>query len=154
MSSIRPEDFCDVFKQLKSASVPYVVVGGMAVVLHGNDRPVMDLDLAVSSDPQHSNITMHAMLMSGFVPTVPLPLGLVTVMRMFDASGREVDLMVNTIVPFSELWADSIEVPVGETHARVASLQHLVRDKQMTARPEDLEDIELLKGMKQPIGSE
>lgn len=58
--------------------------------------------------------------MRGFVPSVPLPLSMVTVLRLFDASWREVDVIVNAVVPFSELWPDSIEVPVGNTVARVA----------------------------------
>ena len=150
MRSSRPEDFCDVFERLKSADVPYVVVGGVAVALHGTARPVTDLDIAVSADPKHASRTMQAMSMSGFVATVPLPLNLVTILRMFDATGREVDLIVRPVVPFNELWPDSIEIPVGNTRARVASLEHLVRGKKITARPEDLEDVESLNEINNP----
>lgn len=61
MNSRSPEDFCDVFEQLQRADVLYVTGGGAAVVLHGNDRPVSDLDIAVSSNPQHANMTMQAL---------------------------------------------------------------------------------------------
>ena len=148
-----PDDFCDVFEELQRVAAPYVVVGGVAVVLQGVDRPVADLDIAVSSNPDHANITLHALLMKGFVGSVPLPLNMLTVLRMFDSSGREVDLIVRPVVPFSELWPDSTEIPVGKTLARVASLGHLIRGKQLTARPEDLEDIERLTRIKQPTGS-
>lgn len=76
---------------------------------------------------------------------MPLPLSLVTVLRMFDSSGREVDLVAKPVVPFNGLWSNSIEMPVGNTRARVASLRHLVRGKQMIARPEDLDDLETLR---------
>lgn len=140
-----PEDFCDVFEELKRARAPYVVVGGVAVVLHGYRRSVPDLDISVSSNPHEANLTMQALMMKGFVPSIPLPLNMVTVLRMFDACGREVDLVVRALVSFDELWPDSIEMPVGNTVARVASLSKLIRGKQMRLRPYDVEDIERLK---------
>ncbi len=115
-------------------------VGGVAVVLHGADRPVADLDIVVSSNPADSNRALQALLMAGFVPSVPLPLSMLTVLRMFDSSEREVDLFVNFVVPFNELFADSTEIPVGKTSARVASVPHLIRAKQATARSGDLQD--------------
>lgn len=148
-----PEDFCDVFEELKRAGAPYVVVGGVAVVLHGYHRPVSDLDIAVSSNAQDANLTMQVLLMRGFVPTVPLPLSMVTVLRLFDASSREVDLIARPVVPFDELWPDSMEIPVGNTVARVASLSNLISGKQITSRPEDLEDIERLGRTRQAINS-
>lgn len=139
-----PEDFCDVFEELKRAGAPYVVVGGVAVVLHGYHRSVPDLDISVSSNPHDANLTMQALMMRGFVASIPLPLNMVTVLRMFDASGREVDLVVRALVSFDELWPDSIEMPVGNTVARVASLSNLIRSKQLRSRDYDLEDIERL----------
>lgn len=139
-----PEDYCDVFEELKRASAPYVVVGGVAVVLHGHHRSVPDLDIVVSSNAHEANLTMQVLLMRGFVPSVPLPLSMVTVLRLFDASSREVDLVVRTLIPFDQLWPDSIEIPVGNTLARVASLPNVIRLKQMRSRDYDLEDIDRL----------
>jgi len=149
LRSSRPEDYCDVFEELKRAGAPYVVVGGVAVVLHGHERPVSDLDIAVSSNPQHANITMQALLMRGFVSSVPLPLNMVTVLRLFDASGREVDVFVRFAVPFNELWSDSMEVAVGKTVARVASVAHLIRARGGHARADDLEHLETLRRMEE-----
>ena len=148
-----PEDFCDVFEELRAAGVPYVVVGGVAVVLHGYQRSVLDLDISVSSNPHDANLTMQALMMRGFVPSIPLPLNMVSVLRMFDGSGREVDLVVRALVPFDELWPDSIEMPVGNTVARVASLSKLIRAKQLRNRPDDIEDIERLKQITKFTGS-
>ena len=139
-----PEDFCDVFEELKRAGAPYVVVGGVAVVLHGYRRSVPDLDIAVSSNAHDASLAMQALFMRGFVPSVPLPLSMVTVLRLFDASGREVDVVVRAQVSFDQLWPDSIEIPVGNTVARVASLSNLIRSKQLRSRTYDLDDIEHL----------
>ena len=147
-----PEDFCDVFEELRRAGLPYVVVNGVAVVLHGYHRSVLDLDISVSSNPNDANLTMQALMRRGFVASIPLPLNMVTVLRMFDASGREVDLVVRALVSFDELWPDSIEMPVGNTVARVASLSKLIRIKQLRNRPDDIEDIEQLKQITQFTG--
>ncbi|HEY5885876.1 MAG TPA: hypothetical protein VIT88_14395 [Pyrinomonadaceae bacterium] len=142
-----PEDFGDVFEALQRAGASYVVVGGVAAVLHGVDRPVSDVDIAVPSNPGRSNIAMRALFMNGFVPSVPLPLELVTILRLFDSSGREVDVIPRPLVPFDELEPDSIDMPVGQTLARVASLSHLIRDKERSGRPVDLEDVQRLRAI-------
>jgi len=144
-----PEDFCDVFEALQNAGAPYVVVGGVAAVLHGLDRPVADVDIVVPSDTGLANIAMQALFMNGFVPTVPLPLELVTILRLFDSSGREVDVIARPLVPFDELGPDSIDLPVGQALARVASLSHLIRGKELSGRPEDLEDVRRLMAIQQ-----
>ena len=74
-------------------------------------------------------------------------------LRLFDASSREVDLIARPVVPFDELWPDSIEIPVGNTVARVASLSNLISGKQITSRPEDLQDIERLGRTGEAISS-
>jgi hypothetical protein len=53
VNSTTPEAYCDLFDRLERNHVRYVVVGGIAVVLHGYERPVADLDLVIS--PTESN---------------------------------------------------------------------------------------------------
>jgi hypothetical protein len=45
---------------------------------------------------------MHTLMQAGFVPSIPLPLSARTVLRMFDAGAREVDVFVRYPVPFDE----------------------------------------------------
>ena len=52
MSSI-----ADVIRGLNSSGVSYVVVGGVAVVLHGRLRTTVDLDLVIALDHQHKQGT-------------------------------------------------------------------------------------------------
>jgi hypothetical protein len=137
-----PAAYCDVFDRLESANVPYVVVSGVAVVLHGHVRPIFDLDIVVGPTPEDQNRGLYALMLAGFVPSLPLPLSLLTVMRLFDQSEREVDVFVNYHIPFTELWADSVQIVVGNSVARVASFEHLLRAKRLVGRPHDLMDVE------------
>jgi hypothetical protein len=130
---------CD---RLDKANVRYVAVSGTAVVLHGFRRPSADLDLVVSPAPDEVGRAMNALMQAGFVPSLPLPMSALTVMRLFDPSQREVDLFVRYAVPFEELWAGSRQVQVEDGVIRVMSLDHLLRVKRLYARPHDLLDVE------------
>lgn len=139
-----PALYKDVLERFAHDSIRYVVVSGMAVVFHGHARPIADLDIVVDPDPQQSDRALRSLLALLFVPTIPLSLSTVSVLRLFDPSSREVDLFVRYYVPFSELYADSEEHAVWGTRARVESLAHLLRVKRLLARPHDLLDIDAL----------
>lgn len=141
MTTNTPGVYADVFELLERTGVRYVVVSGVAVVLHGHTRPVYDLDIVVSSTPDEQSRVLQAMLRAGFVPSIPLPLNLVTVVRMFDCHEREIDVFAKYHIPFDDLWANSVQVGVGQSTARVASLEHLLHAKRTTGRPHDLEDV-------------
>jgi hypothetical protein len=136
-----PELFCDVFDRLERDGVRYVVTSGVAVALRGHARPIVDLDIVIDPAPEEADSALRALARCGFVPSLPLPLSMLSVLRMFDASRREVDLFVRYHVPFADLWAGSERVRVGESVARVVSLDHLLRIKRINGRPHDLLDI-------------
>jgi hypothetical protein len=146
------DDYGDVFDALQRKGVPYVVVSGVAVVLHGHIRPVFDLDIVISSSPDEQNYALQTLMQAGFVPSIPVPLNLLTVLRMFDQSAREIDLFVRYHISFNELWASSEQKRVGDHVARVVSLDHLLQAKRITGRSHDLEDIEGLLALKTESG--
>ncbi|MEK6260029.1 MAG: hypothetical protein AABP62_15515 [Planctomycetota bacterium] len=148
-----PHDFADVFDQLERDKVRYVVVSGVAVVLHGSVRPIVDLDLVIDGEPNEAHRAMLALATTGFVPSIPLPLSMLTVLRMFDSLGREVDVFVRYQIPFEELWRDSQRMAVGDSTARVASVEHVIRAKRVVGRPHDLLDIEGLAKVATQTGS-
>ena len=142
MNWTTPDAYCDLFDRMERNNVPYVIVSGVAVVLHGHVRPVVDLDIVIAATPDESHRAMQTLTQAGFVPSIPLPLSLVTVMRMFDQEQREVDVFVRYHIPFLELWNSSVQKRVGSSVVRIASIEHLLRAKQIMGRPHDLWDIE------------
>ena len=137
----------EVCTRLEQAGVRYVAVSGTAVVLHGFLRPSADLDLAISPAPDDVTRAMSALMGAGFVPSLPLPMSAVSVMRMFDSAQREVDVFVRYAVPFEELWTSSEQVQVGQCRSGDA-LDHLLRVKRISARPHNLIDIDGLLALK------
>src|ERR1700741_1392460 len=127
--SVTPGTFRDVFQLLNQYNVRYVVVGGLAVLLHGYKRRVLDLDIVIPSDSSEQQRAQQVLMMAGFMPTIPLPINLLTVLRMLDHSRREIDVFIRFHVSFEELWTDRAEFDVEGIPIPVTSVNHLVQAK-------------------------
>ena len=46
-----PEAYADLFARLKQENIRYVAVSGVAVVLRGYVRPIVDLDIVIDAAP-------------------------------------------------------------------------------------------------------
>ena len=64
----------DVFEELKARDVRYLVVGGVAMNLHGVPRMTYDLDLMISLDTKNIKAAWDALSNLGFRPRVPITL--------------------------------------------------------------------------------
>lgn len=65
--------YLPLFKALNDAGVKYVVVGGLATVLHGYLRLTVDVDLVVDLAPEEVTRAVHALESLGYKPRVPVP---------------------------------------------------------------------------------
>ena len=63
-----------VLAPLEQAGVRYLVVGGVAVVLHGHLRTTLDLDLVVQLEPDNLERALTVFGDLGFQPQVAVPL--------------------------------------------------------------------------------
>jgi len=151
-----------VIAALNRANVRYVVVGGLAVVLHGFARLTADIDLIVDLSPAEARKAIDVLVALGFRPRPPVdPYGFADPevrsawvrekgMRVFSLHDpanpmRELDLFVEHPIPFDLLWQRSEVVPLTTTSVRVAAIVDLIALKRMAGRPEDSRDIEALE---------
>jgi hypothetical protein len=156
--------FEPLFKVLNDAGVRYVVVGGLAVVLHGHARLTVDVDLVVDLEEDQALRAIDALVRMGLRPRVPVnPRDFAVrsvregwirdrgmqVFSMFDPSNpmRVVDLFVDHPVPFEELWSRSDEFKLRDTTVRVASIPDLIHLKRLAGRPQDQADIDQLEAI-------
>jgi predicted nucleotidyltransferase len=161
--------FEPIFQILNAAGVRYVVVGGLATVLHGYARLTADVDLAVDLAPEEATKMIQTLVARGFrpqVPVLPEEFANPTVrevwfrekhMRAFSLVDptnpmRVVDLLLKPEVPFEELLARSQEVMLNRTKIRIASIDDLIALKRQAARPQDLADIEQLETIRRQKG--
>jgi hypothetical protein len=137
-----PTDFANVFEVLIAARVRFVVVGGLAVLLHGVDRLTADIDIAIDLAAGSASTAMAALLAAGLRPIAPVDAmqfadpavrgawhrdrGM-EVFSLWDPEHRRptVDVFAEAPIPFEELWADSVDVALGKLRVRIASIAHL-----------------------------
>jgi len=108
------EALTEIFRALDEADVRYLVVGGVAVVLHGHPRFTADLDLVLDLAPSNAFAAIGALETLGYRPRAPVPAGDfaneeiraawrrekgLTVFSLWSPShpGTEVDLFVNDV---------------------------------------------------------
>ncbi|MBN3033284.1 MAG: hypothetical protein JW873_04235 [Candidatus Saganbacteria bacterium] len=152
----------DVFKKLKEKKVKYVVVGGIAVALHGAPRFTADADLALELVPANIEKFLSALKELGYQPKAPVdPLEFADPrkraawieqknMKVFsfwksDEPLKLIDVFVNNPIDFGELRKKIIIKKAAGLEIPIPSLEHLIALKKLSGRPQDLRDIELLE---------
>jgi len=150
-----------VLAALNAAGVRYLIVGGVAVVLHGHLRTTADLDLVVQLTRENALAAVRALARLGYRPRAPVPAegfadpavratwlsekGMTVISLWSDrASGLEVDMFVAEPFDFDEVQARALRVTLDNTTAQVVSLEDLVRMKRSVGRPIDQEDVQAL----------
>jgi hypothetical protein len=146
------------------ADVRYVVVGGLAVVLHGHARMTADVDLIVDLEPLEATKAVTALTALGLTPRAPVRAedfadpalrrswvqdkGM-RVFSLWDPLNplREVDIFAEHPLPFEELYHRAEIMPIGSMGIRVASIPDLIVLKRAASRPLDLSDIEALEAL-------
>lgn len=154
--------YLPLFKALNDAGVKYVVVGGLAAVLHGYLRLTVDVDLVVDLAPEEMTRAVHVLESLGYKPRAPVPAG-----QLADAAKRKewieqkgmkvfsfyhpsdsvltVDIFVHHPIPFPDLSARAERVVIADVPVYICSIDDLIALKQQAGRPQDLIDIEKLR---------
>jgi hypothetical protein len=157
--------FEPIFAALENGAVRYVVVGGMATVLHGYARLTADVDVMIDQAPDEARRAVRVLSALGLVPRAPVnaedyaDAGIRR--RWFDEKGmrvlsfwdpnepmRVVDLFVENPIDFDLLFERSQVVTLTTTSVRIASIEDLIQLKRLANRPEDQRDIEALQAIR------
>lgn len=153
-----------VFRKLNEFHVRYVVAGGIAVVLHGVVRFTADLDIIIDLDAENVDKFARAMAEMEYRPKVPVKaeeLGDPSKRKMWiEQKGMQVfsffhpqkqleliDVFVNEVMPFSELYAERKIVEADHIPIPIVSIKHLRILKKIAGRPQDLSDIRSLDSL-------
>jgi hypothetical protein len=145
--------------------VRYLVVGGVAVLLHGVDRTTRDLDLMPSLDSANLLRAVRALVKLGYRPMLPVPAESVAdeatrarwvrdrnlkVFSMIDPRDplHPVDLLIIERVPFSRAYPRRVRLRVKGVVVPLMSVPDLVKMKKLAGRDRDDSDIESLKRLK------
>jgi hypothetical protein len=155
----------DLLLTLTSAEVEFVVIGGVAVGVHGFARATKDLDIVPAPDPENMERLARALSSIGaqhigvgdfspeefpFDPTDPVQLAEGANFRL-DTSHGPLDIMqwvagIDADLAYPELAPIALPVAFRDTEIRVCALDHLLAMKRAAGRPQDLEDLRRLGG--------
>ena len=151
-----------IAEALCRAGVPFLVVGGIAVVEHGYGRNTFDVDLVIRLAPEVIDRAFRALEQIGYRPSVPITAAQfadadarralredknMQVLNFWSDEHRETPLGVFVTEPFNFAAeyerAFEREVAPGVT-VRIVSLETLFAMKREANRPKDLADIDEL----------
>ncbi len=151
----------NILAALNRSRVRYLVVGGVAVVLHGHLRTTMDLDLVIELQAENVRQALEALGGLGLQPIVPVPLTAfadpatrkswvedrnMIVFSLWHPSKPtlKIDIFVSEPFDFDEAYKRAARVDLGRTEATVVALDDLIALKRDAGRPQDLADVESL----------
>jgi hypothetical protein len=159
--------YLDLFAALHRHQVEYVLIGGLAVALHGVERNTMDIDVSVVISPDNLQHLIDAAKELQLSPALPVPLetlGQIDTLREWhqqrnlqafalrtpDMAGVTLDVLLFPPVPPADMCQRAIRLDVAGTPVNLASVDDLIALKQSVGRPIDLSDIEHLKRLQHP----
>jgi hypothetical protein len=149
----------DVVDALQKAKVPCAIAGGYAVALHGAVRGTVDVDIVLRLSRSHFLAAETALKTLGLTPRLP-----VTAAEIFDfreeyiknrnliawsfVDPRDPSQIVDIIITHDLSKLKITRIQSGGRTLPVLALPDLIAMKKASGRPQDLEDIRALEGLK------
>jgi hypothetical protein len=156
-------DYPAIFEALQTRKVDFVVIGAVAMVLHGSARVTRDLDICYSRE--RGNLDRLAKALKPFAPALrdapdglPFSLDPATLRAGLNFTLRstagDLDLFgeVTGIGGYAAVVRLSIHMTVYERDVRVLSLDGLERAKRAAGRLKDLTDLAEIREIRRLIG--
>src|SRR5659263_89418 len=154
----------EILRSMQKYGVRYLIMGGVAVNLHGVPRMTADLDITVDLTAENVDALLDALEEAGLKLSLPHdPHDLADPEERsrwqeekhldaltFQSAGseapyREVDIVLEQQLDFGEMYEERVELQADDIKISLISLPHLIELKQAIGRKQDLSDVESLK---------
>lgn len=157
--------FEKVFRELNKAKVDYLVVGGVAVNLHGYIRFTGDLDLLILLNEKNIQKMDKVMKKLGYHPRLPVSIHELSkrerVREWFKKKNLraftfmpprnnplEIDIIIEESLKFSIIKKDKTVKQIEKVRIPVVSIEQLLKMKRKAGRSNDIQDIKALLELK------
>lgn len=149
----------EILASLTARGVDFVVIGGIAAVLHGSARNTFDLDVCFATDEANLRALGRVLMaldarlkgVDDEVPFVPdaATLKRVKVLTLTTTAGELDVLAAPAGSPgYEKLRARADRMEIGEVQVLVASIDDLLAMKRAAGRAKDLADVEELEAIR------
>ncbi len=129
---------------LKDRKVPFMIIGGQAVLLHGEPRLTQDVDITLGVGPEHLPDVLDVCEALNLEPLPEDVQDFVQSTFVLPAADRETGIRVDLIFSTTPYEAEAISraesVDVGEAIVPFATAEDLIIHKLFAGRPRDIED--------------
>ncbi|MBI4479192.1 MAG: nucleotidyltransferase [Acidobacteria bacterium] len=142
-----------IANSLDAAGIPYMVVGGQAVLLYGEPRFTRDIDVTLGIGPERLDQVMSLVTHNGWHARAGVSPEFVSKSMVLPcedpASGIRIDFIFSVSAYEQEALRRARKVRRGQAEVCYASAEDVVIHKMVAGRPRDLEDVRIIL-LKQP----
>lgn len=133
-----------IARALDKESIPYMVIGGQAVLLHGEPRLTKDIDVTLAAGLERLDAILRAARAAGLDPLVD-PQEFTPRTLVLPCKDTSSQIRVDFILSFSPYEAAAVgrarRITLDRAEVRFASVEDLIIHKILAGRPRDLEDV-------------
>lgn len=130
---------------LNDAGLPYMVIGGQAVIHHGEPRATRDIDLTLQISPSEADRVVDLLDACGLSAAVPEPADFVRRTHILPCQARAMPVRVDFAFTDSHYETQAIargeDVDVDGVPVRFATVEDLLIHKLLAWRPVDQQDV-------------
>jgi tRNA nucleotidyltransferase/poly(A) polymerase len=136
-----------VFESLHRHEVRYLVIGGIAAVLHGVPRATFDLDILVEATPENTRRLLDAFLEAGLgTAALTTPEELIANEITIFKDRVRVDVQTSTPgIDFLPAWEHRETMEYQGQRFFVVRRRDLIASKRASGRKVDLDDVRILE---------
>lgn len=133
-----------IARELSGRNLPFMLIGGQAVLLHGEPRLTQDIDVTLGVSPDRVEELLAAAQALGLdpLPEDPPEFARETFVLPTEEveSGIRVDFIFSTTSYEAKAIERAVRVPIGREVVPFATAEDLILHKLFAGRPRDLED--------------
>ncbi|MCB9737866.1 MAG: hypothetical protein H6747_01285 [Deltaproteobacteria bacterium] len=136
-----------LYASLKRHAVDYIVIGGIAAIVHGVPRMTLDIDLLIRATPENAKALLDALLDAG--------LGTAAMLDAEELLAHEITVFrdrlrvdVQTSSPgirFEEVRPRALMLHIEDVEVPILAAADLLAAKEACNRPKDQQDLEALR---------
>jgi len=154
----------EILSEFQKQKVKYIIVGGIAINLHGFLRATADMDILVDMTDENLKKIVSILKKKGYHVKQPVdPMDIADQQIRFDwihgknmkafnfykeNEYKEVDIIIESPVSYQEAKKNALQLKIGKLKISVVSIDDLIKMKSRAGRDVDKKDIEQLRKIK------